>query len=139
MKRRTSSNPKRRILEAGDGVVSRQGLLKLLGVQDTGNPGHKRNPGDFGLTPPTAPRAGKTLCDAVAIHSRSQARRLLEEGIRRGLISVQCRDGFPQNIWAVTGNGEPLEAQHEGNGRYHGYPMPEADPFREEVLAHWSQ
>jgi hypothetical protein len=27
-----------------------------------------------------------------------------------------------------------LEAQLEGDGRYHGYPMPEGDPFREEVL-----
>jgi hypothetical protein len=30
--------------------------------------------------------------------------------------------------------GERLEAQLEGNGVYHGYPLPENDPFRDVVL-----
>jgi hypothetical protein len=42
-------------------------------------------------------------------------------------------------VWAVTDEGDPLEAQLEGEGRYHGYPMPDGDPFREEVLARWEQ
>jgi len=39
---------------------------------------------------------------------------------------------------AVTEKGEPLEAQLEGRGVYHRYPMQEADPFREKVLKRWS-
>ena len=48
-------------------------------------------------------------------------------------------DGFPKNIWSVTKEGEPLEAQLENRdqGIYHGYPMPEADAFREVVLKRW--
>jgi len=66
--------------------------------------------------------------------------RLLWEGIRRGLISNQMRGRFPQNIWAVTSDGAPLEAQLENPdmGIYHGYPLPEHDPFRKRVLERWS-
>ncbi len=77
---------------------------------------------------------GKTLCDAVGIVSKDAALDLLRQGLRRGLISRQLRDGWPQNVWAVTDAGDALEAQHEGNGVYHRYPMPENDPFREVVL-----
>jgi hypothetical protein len=77
---------------------------------------------------------GKTLCDNVGIFSRSAALDLLRDGFRRGLVSRQQRDGWPQNVWAITPAGEPLEAQLEGNGVYHGYPMPENDPFRGVVL-----
>jgi len=59
---------------------------------------------------------------------------LLRKGIRKGLVSRQKRDGWPQNVWSVTSEGEPLEAQLEGSGVYHGYPMPENDPFRDDVL-----
>jgi hypothetical protein len=104
-----------------------------------GNPEHKRNPGDFGLDPPSSPRPGKTLCDVVEIHNRATALALLRTGLRKGLFSVQERSGWPQNVWAVTGDGEPLEAQLEGEGVYHGYPMPQDDPFREDVLARWNQ
>jgi hypothetical protein len=77
---------------------------------------------------------GKTLCDKIAIFSRDAAIDLLRDGFRRGLVSRQQRDGWPQNVWAITSSGEPLEAQLEGNGVYHGYPMPENDPFRGVVL-----
>lgn len=136
MKRRTAYNPKRQVL----GLVDPQRIEELVAqVSYGGNPEHKRNPGDFGLTPPAVPRPDKTLCDAVEIFSRSSALRYLHIGIRKGLVSVQTRGGFPQNIWAVTDAGEPLEAQLENFtiGAYHGYPMPETDPFREEVLQRW--
>src|SRR5581483_8636497 len=58
----------------------------------SGNPEHKRNPGDFGLTPPAAARMGKTLCDKAGIFSRSTALELLRDGFRRGLVSRQQRD-----------------------------------------------
>ena len=110
-------------------------------VKYGGNPEHKRNPGDFNLSPPAQLRAGKTLCDAVGITSRLEATRLLRKGVNRGLISVQTRGGFPQNIWAVAPDGTPLEAQLENpvQGTYHGYPMPSTDDFREEVSKRWQQ
>ena len=77
---------------------------------------------------------GKTLCDKAAIVSRDTALDLLRDGLRRGLVSRQQREGWPQNVWAITPAGEPLEAQLESNGVYHGYPMPENDPFREVVM-----
>jgi hypothetical protein len=108
-------------------------------VRYGGNPEHKRNPGDFGLIPPSSPRPDKTLCDRAGILRRADALDLLREGIRHGLVSAQTRNGYPQNIWAVTQERVPLEAQLENpaNGTYHGYPMPTEDPFREKVIAKW--
>ena len=138
LKRRTF-NPKRRICTKQEFQSLQEALSTLLeNVNYRGNPEHKRNPGDFGLTPPGAPRPWKTLCDEVQISSRTEAPRLLREGLRRGMISPQQRNGWPQNVWAVTERGEPLEAQRESDGLYHGYPMPEADPFREKVLERWA-
>ena len=138
LKRRTF-NPKRRIctkLEFQNRLEILSALLE--NVRYGGNSEHKRNPGDFGLTPPSAPRPGKTLCDEVEISSRAEALRLLREGLRRGMFSPQERNCRPKNVWAVTRRGEPLEAQRESDGIYHGYPMPEADPFREKVLERWA-
>ncbi|MCU0571494.1 MAG: hypothetical protein MUC41_00715 [Syntrophobacteraceae bacterium] len=116
-----------------------QGLVGI--VKYGGNPEHKKNPGDFGLMPPSQPRADKSLCDVVGIFSKKEATRLLKEGVKKGLVSEQMRNGFPQNIWAVTENGCPLEAQLENAevGIYHGYPMYETDPLCEEVLMRWKR
>ena len=109
-------------------------------VRYGGNAEHKRNPGDFGLVPPLGPRPNKTLCDNANICQLSQALRLLREGIRRGLVSKQKRERFPQNIWAVSEDGIPFEAELDNNvtGSYHGYPMPEEDDFRDIVLKKWN-
>ena len=110
-------------------------------VRYGGNPEHKRNPGDFGLTPPSQPRPYKSLCDVVNIFSKREAIRLLKAGIEKGLISEIDYNGFPQNIWSVTTDGHPLEAQLENpeQGIYHGYPIPETDPFRDVVLECWER
>lgn len=138
MQRRTRYNPKRRIRQEVD-----HDYLKWLAesVNYGGNPEHKRNPGDFGLTPPSQPRADKTLCDTVEVFSRAEATRLLKEGVRKGLISEREQNRYPKNIWVVLNDQWPLEAQLENpqRGTYHGYPMPETDPFREEVLAKWKK
>lgn len=105
-----------------------------------GSPYHKRNPGDFGLTPPMVPRPDKTLCDTVGITSRKVATSLLQEGIRRGLVSdAVTPDGFPKEIWAVDENGHVLEAMYGGSteGGYHGYPLKEGDPFSGVILDAW--
>ena len=135
---RKTYNPKRRICSA-EQAASRLQALNALGAQPrySGNPEHKRNPGDFGLDPPSASRPGKTLCDALGIFTRTEALTLLSAGLTRGLFSVQERGSWPQNVWAVTGGGQPLEARLEGDGIYHSYPMPQDDPLREEVLARW--
>jgi hypothetical protein len=104
-----------------------------------GNPEHKKNPGDFGLSPPSYPRKCKSLCDNAKIVSKDEALRLLKEGFKRGLISVQKKNEWPQNVWAISDRNIPLEAQLENNqlGIYHGYPMPASDPFSEEVRRKW--
>src|SRR5437899_5565844 len=67
----------------------------------TGNPAHKKNAGDYGLHPPSSPREGKTLCDPVGITKVSRALSLLRKAISMGLVSVQERNGWPQNVWGV--------------------------------------
>lgn len=140
MRKRTAFNPKRRLCTEAQVAGRRHPIEEFAKrVRYGGNPEHKRNPGDFGLEPRSSPRAGKTLCDVVEIHTRSAALSLLRIGLRKGMFSVQERSGWPQNVWAVTGDGEPLEAQLEGEGVYHGYPMPQDDPFREDVLFRWNR
>jgi hypothetical protein len=137
---RTTFNPKRQLRAPITSTEQRDALEKLAAdVRYGGNPEHKRNPGDFELNPPSQPRQGKTLCDDAAIFARAAALELLKQGIRKGLVSTQERDGWPQNVWAVAPNGVALEAQREGGGRYHGYPMPMNDPLREVVVQRWEQ
>jgi hypothetical protein len=139
MNKRTTTNPKRRVRPQPD----QEALMSLDALAAKarygGNPVHKRHPGNFGLTPPSAPRPDKTLCDGVHIFDRHIARNLLQEGIRRGMISVQERNGWPQNVWAVTEDDEPLEAQldNEEIGSYHGYPMSPDEPLYKEILKRW--
>ncbi len=137
---RQSFNPKRRF-DSAPAESDLAGLRKV--VRYGGNPEHKRNPGDFGLQPPARHGGDNSLCDAAGITSQAEATRLLLEGVRRGLISEQRRGDrrYPQNVWAVSKDGVPLEAQLENaeGGVYHGYPMPQADPLRDEVLRRWNQ
>lgn len=144
MRRREGKfNPKRKVRECSEADVA---FLENLysRVSYGGNPQHKKNPGDFGLNPPSDPRAMKSLCDEVSIYRRSEALHLLKEGISRGLVSVQTNvHGFPQNIWTVltfdNGKQVPLEAQLENPvlGSYHGYPVPPTDPMYEKILDKW--
>lgn len=137
--RTTKFNPKRQIASSPGSNEELEKLAKKVGYG--GNPEHKINPGDFMLTPPADPRTGKTLCDATMIFTRDVALDLLKQGIRKGMVSVQKKGSYPQNVWAVLENGMALEAQLENQekGTYHGYPMTEADPFREQVIKRWSQ
>jgi hypothetical protein len=121
-----------------------QKALEVLAakVRYGGKPDHKRNPGDFGLTPPAQPRDHKSLCDSVKIFKRAEALALLRKGVRHGMISEwDGVNGFPKNIWSMTGDGVPMEAQLEnpGNGTYHGYPLEVNDPFRDSVIEKWNK
>jgi hypothetical protein len=135
---RTRYNFKRRIRRLDDPDVR---VRLAAAVHYGGNPEHKRNPGDFGLTPLASPRPDKTLCDTIEVFERSEALRLIRLGVERGLVSERWVGNFPQNIWSVTEGGVPLEAELENRdvGQYHGYPMPETDPFRDIVLAAWRE
>lgn len=109
-------------------------------VRYGGNPEHKRDPGDFGLTPPSSPRSAKSLCDSVGIFKKKIALGYLREALKKGMISEQEKNGWPQNIWAIDKNNDPLEAQLENQetGTYHGYPVPESDPFAKIIEDEWS-
>ncbi len=133
-------NPKRRFIQPDAEQLAR--LRELANsVAYGGNPEHKKNPGDFGLTPPSDPRRGKSLCDTAGIFRRTDALGLLQEGLRRGLVSDRHEHGWPKNIWAVTSHGMALEAQLENPvlGSYHGYPMPASDPLANEVIEKWER
>jgi hypothetical protein len=136
MQRYKKFNPKRRI--AAPELIDRDNRRKLADrLVYSGNPEHKRNPGDFGLIPPSQPRRGKSLCDSAAIYTRSEALRYLKIGLEKGAISETLIDGWPKIIWAVTGDGIPLEAQKDGDCSYHGYPMPLEDPMSSEIKKFW--
>jgi hypothetical protein len=107
-----------------------------------GSPLHKRDPGDFGLTPPAAPRAEKTLCDEAGITSREAAVDLFRRAVRRGLVSeATTHGGYPKQIWIVDDSGRVFEAMHGGNwdGAYHGYPIRRSDPLHDLVTRAWSR
>jgi len=133
---RVNSKPKFKVgLDAG--------CLKELSsrVKYTGNSAHNRNPGDFGLDQVSSPRPDKTLCDGAQIFEKEVASNLLKEGVLRGLVSEQSRNGFPQQIWAVSSNGIPLEAQLENQeqGTYHGYPLQSSSPLWDLVIERWNK
>lgn len=138
-KRINQFNAKRRlrVLTEADGVLCADLVQRVI---YGGNPEHKKNPGDFGLVPPSGPRPGKSLCDEAHVFSRKQALNYLKQGLAKGLISDRSKGVWPQNIWAVTESGVPLEAQLENPeiGSYHGYPMPPSDPLADEILMQWS-
>ncbi|PZV11578.1 MAG: hypothetical protein DCF20_19145 [Pseudanabaena sp.] len=141
MKQRNNQfNPKRRMLEINK--CDFKHLLALsLKAKYGGNPEHKKNPGDFKLTPPSLPRAGKSLCDSVKVFTRKVALELLKKGLKNGLVSDRFEGQWPKNIWSVMDDGTPLEAQIESSetGSYHGYPMQTEDPFCAKVIDAWSE
>jgi hypothetical protein len=137
MKKRTGYNPKRRLAEAN--ALSLEKLTKLAEEAGYGgNPEHKSKPADFCLVPATNPRPGKTLCDKVRDFTKAEALGLVRAGFKRGMVSVQFRGAWPQNVWSVL-EDEVFEAQLENFefGVYHGYPMPSDDDFRHLILREW--
>lgn len=123
---------------------SAENLAKLeclaKAVRYGGNPHHKNNPGDFGLTPPRAPRLGKTLCDTASIFQHRDALSLLKQGLRLGLVDARWSgEGWPSHVWAVSDQGAVLEAKLDAEGSYHGYPLAERDPLRESVTDAWTE
>lgn len=131
-------NPKRRLHE---GLDPTRALFLAESVTYIGSPHHKRAPGDFGLTPPSSPRPGKSLCDGVGIFQKNVARELLKMGAAKGLVSRDADQNFPRYIWIVTKSGDVLEARCDDTerGTYHGYPLARHDPIVELVLKRWRE
>ena len=105
-----------------------------------GSPYHKRSPGDFGLTPPAAPRADATLCDEAGIRKQADAVALFARAIEGGLVSTAVASTcFPKHIWVVDEDGRVFEATYGGSrvGVYHGYPIRNSDPLSREIVAAW--
>ena len=132
-------------------AVETRRALDLLSVREAdalaaavrygGNPEHKRDPGDFGLTPPRSPRRDKGHCDDIGVLRRGHATGLLREAARRGIVS-RARDAggrFPRQIWGMTPDGAAVEAMLENpsTGAYHGYPLHPDDPFRSKLAELW--
>ena len=57
------------------------------------------------------------------------------------MFSTRFRNGWPQNVWAVDGDGVVYEAQltNREAGEYHGYPMRLGDRFAEFLAAQWEK
>ena len=83
-------------------------------------------------------RPDKTVCDMPASRKATD---LLRLGFRRGMVSEQRRNGWPQNVWAVDADGIVYEAQlsNSGLGEYHGYPMKQGDSFAGFVGKEWEK
>lgn len=142
MRRYGQFNPKRKVLTPAQAQARADEFGKLADrVGYGGNPEHKKNPGDFNLIPPSDPRQGKSLCDVAKIFKREEAVKLLQKGLRNGLVSDRMAGNWPKNVWSVTHDGFALEAQLENPelGTYHGYPMPDTDPLAAEILRRWER
>ncbi len=132
--RKRSYNPKRKLAPQPN-LANCHALAAQ--IQYVGSPLHKKNPGDFGLTPPSKPHPNKTLCDSIHLFSKKTAQSLLKQGVLKGMVSAQERNGWPQNIWWMTDKQEPVEAQldNQEQGTYHGYPLSTADPMYHMILS----
>ncbi len=121
--------------------LSEEERTRLNKATYEGSPYHKRNAGDFGLTPPAAPRPDATLCDEANVHSLKAAKKLFEKGIERELVSkATTHGGYPKQIWIVD-DGEVFEAMHGGShdGCYHGYPIRRSDPLHDKIREEWDR
>lgn len=106
-----------------------------------GNPQHKRNPQDFGLTPPASPRRDATLCDEAGQIKLARAVDLLALAIDNGLVSeVSAAGDYPKQMWAYDGE-YVFEAMYTSGvaGAYHGYPIRQSDPLFEAVVEAWAR
>ncbi|MEQ8558915.1 MAG: hypothetical protein RIB03_11410 [Henriciella sp.] len=140
MRKRKGYNPKRKLVPKDQ--LSAEELNRM--ADDAvygGNPEHKKNGADYGLDPPSSPRKSKALCDGKRQIAKTEATQLLKDGFRRGLISVQRRGNWPQNVWSISSDNEPFEAQLENQltGAYHGYPIPRDDDFGVLVQEAWQK
>lgn len=139
MHSRSGNNPKRRIAPLADLDASAREQLAAR-VKYVGSGHHKRNPATYGMER-TNPRPTKSLCDETKLVTLDEARRLICEGILRGMVSPHRDESFPKYVWSVGADGEVYEAKSHPNtpGQYHGYPLNNEDDMRSHVTKVWAE
>jgi hypothetical protein len=131
-----------RPISSEDALMRKDEFLRLKNeVQYIGNPEHKESSGhDLGCIPPSQPKREKTKCDRVGIFEKRKAIALLCAGFRKGLVSPnELGQKWPRRVWAVTENGEVLEARYSGNGQYHGFPVLDDAALEHIIKKRWNQ
>lgn len=136
---RRKFNSRYRVLDWEEYLDRKAGLAKMAQkVVYTGNPKHKKNPGDFGLTPPCDPRPLASLCDSVRIFKKEVAQDLLRKAFLLGLVDARAKPGeWPKMAWMVY-EDHVLQAMYENvPGQYHGFPLSGVEPICNEVMRLW--
>lgn len=134
-----ANSEKKRKLRALRGAFSAAEQVLMAGASYEGSGYHKRSPGDFGLTPPVSPRPDATLCDEAGVQSVREALELFSLAVKGELACEGVNSmGYPQCLWVAQSKGGKLrvfEFRYGGSkpGRYHGYPLREADPMFDRV------
>ena len=78
------------------------------------------------------------MCDGTRVILRAEARRLLREGVMRGMVSELADDSLPKYVWSVDADGTAYEAKLGTDG-YHGYRLEDEDDMRSLVLKEWKR
>jgi hypothetical protein len=128
--KRPGNNPKRRIASS-DRLTEPQRADLVNSVKYVPSGHHKRNPADYGLER-TNPRPTKSLCDALRIIPKAEAKELMLKGISYGMFSDFFYGKHPKYVWCVGADGEVYEAKTDSvtPGVYHGYRLEEEDSMR---------
>ena len=81
----------------------------------------------------------KTLGDDTESNTQESSEELLREAFRRGMVSRQVRQAWPQNAWGVDESGEVYQANltNSETGEYHGFPIRNEGRFLEQIRAEW--
>ena len=138
------SKPKPRTSLAEMDSVRRDEIERLeKGARYRPSPYHKLHPHhpSGGQSTYPSPRRDKTVCDGPTMDASLSPSELLSSGFRRGMVSEQKRQGWPQNVWAVDDEGAVYEAQlsNSETGEYHGYPMKVGDGFTIFIAREWEK
>lgn len=82
----------------------------------------------------------KTLCDGTGTNTQEASEDLLREAFRRGMVSQQAGQRWPQNVWAVDESGEVYQANltNSATGEYHGFPIRNEGRFLAHIRAEWA-
>ncbi|MBV9219811.1 MAG: hypothetical protein JO366_02050, partial [Methylobacteriaceae bacterium] len=99
---------------------------------------HKTKAGDYGFQPPVNPRPWKSICDGLRTIPLAEARKLLRDGILKGMFSDFADGEMPKFVWSVDSQGEAYEAKIDRLG-YHGYRLEDEDDMRDLILKEWTR
>ena len=109
-----------------------------------GSSKHKASPMRFNLPLFVGDRGDATLCDEDANFQPDQMAsmpRLLQRGIKTGLVGKVMVQGIPSRIWTVADDGWIFEARitNPGQSEYHGYPVRTNEAIAESVYLRFAE